>query len=351
MSASGNPKAMIAMSGGVDSSVAALLAARMGYECTGVTMKLYADTDDAGRAAETLGIPHHIVDFSEEFRARVIEPFAASYENGETPNPCILCNTHIKFGLLYEYARANGFEKFVTGHYARITAGPGGTFRLARAADAGKDQSYFLYGLEQEKLARILFPLGGLTKKAVRAIAAEAGLENAEKRESQDICFVPGGGYADFIGRYRGKPRAAGNFVDTDGRVLGRHDGVERYTVGQRKGLGVAFGRPVYVREIRPETQEVVLAGGQEVYTSRIVISDVSWLMCDEELRKMNAAPMRAQIMIRYRAKPAWATVMPAAGDRLSAEFDEPVRAPAKGQAAVLYDEGYVLGGGRIAEV
>ena len=328
------PRALIAMSGGVDSSAAALLAMRMGFECTGVTMTLFGFNEGAERCAKTLGIEHQRVDFTDEFRACVIEPFVSSYEKGETPNPCVVCNKEIKFGILYDYAVSKGFDKLVTGHYARIEEG-----RLMRAADASKDQSYFLCGLTPEKLSRVLFPLGGLTKKEVRAIASEAGLPNADKSESQDICFIPEGGYAEFIEGWRGEAPAAGNFVDTSGRVLGRHGGIERYTIGQRKGLGIALGHPVFVMEIRPGTGEIVLADEEEVYSSRIKISEVNLL---SEIKD------RAQVMIRYKSKPIWATIKSIDGGNLTAEFDEPVRAPAKGQAAVFYEGDYVIGGGII---
>jgi len=329
------PRALIAMSGGVDSSVAALLAMRMGYECAGVTMKLCAEIEGAERVAEALGIEHITVDYSGEFRNLVIEPFVTSYRIGETPNPCILCNRYIKFGLLYDYARENGFDKLVTGHYARIED----SLRLMRAADTAKDQSYFLYCLTPEKLENILFPLGGLSKDEVRAIASEAGFENAGASESQDICFISDGGYSDFIADYSAAPPASGNFIDSEGRVLGWHCGIERYTIGQRRGLGIAVGHPIFVKEIRPDTGEIVLADEHELFASRIGIADVNLL---------SEMPERAEIMIRYNAKPARASVRLTESGSIIAEFDDPVRAPAKGQAAVLYDGNYVIGGGRI---
>ena len=357
MSGSGKPRAMIAMSGGVDSSVAALLAMRKGYECEGVTMNLFADAagaEDAKRAADRLAIPHRVVDLSKEFDEHVIGPFVSSYENGETPNPCIECNRHIKFGALYEYARAAGFDVLVTGHYAVIEEGPFGTYRLKRARDAGKDQSYFLYSLGAEELGHIWFPLGELTKAEARVMAREAGLESAEKPESQDICFIPHGDHAGFIENYRGAPSAEGDFVDTEGRVLGRHSGIERYTIGQRKKLGVALGRSVFVKEIRPLTGEVVLAEESEVFSSGIVLEDVVWrgpARSNTEGRETGSASLRAEIVIRYRAKPVPASVVWAPDGRVSIEFDEPVRAPARGQTAVMYDGDCVIGGGRIAAV
>ena len=345
MSGGKKPRAMIAMSGGVDSSVAALLTKAAGYECVGLTMKLFPDTQDiasAKLAADKLGIEHRAVDFSSEFQERVIEPFIAAYESGETPNPCVTCNSEIKFGRLIEYAKAEGFDRLITGHYAGIYTGPDGACRLKRAKDATKDQTYFLFRLTPDKLRHLLFPLGGLTKKEVRAMAEEAGLPVFDKSESQDICFIPDGDHADFIAARRGTPPAIGDFVDTAGRVLGRHGGIERYTIGQRKGLGVALGRPVFVKEIRKDSGQVVLAGEEEVFASRIELSDVN--MQAEEA----TLPMRVQVMIRYNAKPAWATVRPGPDESLIVEFDEPVRAPAKGQSAVMYDGDLVIGGGRI---
>ena len=337
MSGGEKPKALIAMSGGVDSSVAALLTMRAGYECTGLTMKLFADTKGVESVADSIGIPHKIVDFQDEFRSHVIEPFVGSYEIGETPNPCVTCNTSIKFGLLYDYALAEGFDKLVTGHYARIEGS-----RLLRAVYAKKDQSYFLYGIPKERLGNILFPLGELSKKEARAIAAEAGLENAHSAESQDICFVPGGKHAEFIAGYRGSVSKGGTFVDTHGRILGRHAGIERFTIGQRRGLGIAVGHPIFVKEIRPKTREVVLADEYELFVSHISIGEVN-LFTD--------VPGRAEVMIRYNAKPAQAEISAGPDGSLIAEFDEPVRAPARGQAAVLYDGYYVIGGGSIEDV
>jgi len=334
------PRALIAMSGGVDSSVAALLTMRAGYECVGVTMKLYAEAEDAERVADLLGIRHLTIDFSDGFRKFVVEPFVASYGAGETPNPCILCNNHIKFGMLYDYARENGFDKLVTGHYARIEEGADGSLRLMRAADFVKDQSYFLYGLTPEKLEHLLFPLGDLTKHEVRVIAAEAGFENADARESQDICFISDGGYADFIASYRTGPSKAGNFVDGEGRVLGRHCGIERYTIGQRRGLGIAVGHPIFVKEIRPDTGDIVLADEHDLFASHIEIADVNLV---------SEMPGRAEVMIRYNAKPSRAKLQLSEAGTIIAEFDNPVRAPAKGQAAVLYDGNYIIGGGMIS--
>jgi tRNA-specific 2-thiouridylase len=376
-------KALIAMSGGVDSSVAALLTMRAGYECVGVTMKLFANEDagespdrpccslsgaaDAARVCAGLGIPHYVFDFTEEFRRDVIERFVSSYETGETPNPCIDCNEFLKFGKLLDRALQMGFDKVVTGHYAAIQApdapeNGSGRYRLKRAADQAKDQTYFLYSMTQHQLAHVDFPLGTLTKPAVRSIASEAGFVTAHKAESQDICFVTKGGYADFIEGYRGKASTPGYFVDADGQRLGKHHGITHYTVGQRKKLGIALGRPVFVKEIRPETNEVVLTEEAEVFTDHIAVAHGG------EFRL--AGPVRADVAIRYGAAPTPASVYPArdaqatqaaqaapdasdapdAADQTRSDvvFDAPVRAPAKGQAAVFYQGDIVLGGGRI---
>jgi tRNA-specific 2-thiouridylase len=356
MSTEKKQKVLVAMSGGVDSAVAALLALRMGYDCTGVTMRLIPDggslhcaCDDgkniyedsftaAERAAKMLGIPHQVLDFRDEFETKVIRPFIGSYLNGSTPNPCIDCNTSIKFSMLYKYALENGFEKLVTGHYAKIVT-DGEYLRLARAAHPEKDQSYFLYRLQPDTLLNILFPLGNLSKKEVRDIALEANLECAERGESQDICFIPEDGHAAFIEDYLGEPLVEGVFVDSKGRVLGRHSGISHFTIGQRKGLGIALGKPVFVKEIRPRTNEVVLADEEELFVSQIELEEV--------LLYSDLIP-RAQAVIRYRAKPVWADIKQEQDGRLFVSFDKPVRAPAKGQAAVLYFGDIIIGGGRI---
>ena len=362
------------MSGGVDSSVAALLAQRMGYDCTGVTMRLIPDdgllrcacndgkdscndrkdpcndsivtarsgSDEAVRSAErvagALGIPHLVFDFRREFEAKVIRPFVDSYMNGSTPNPCIDCNAGIKFGLLYEYAKMHGFDKLATGHYARIVS-DGRGIRLARAAHTGKDQSYFLYRLSPEILSGVLFPLGDLNKDEVRNMAKEAELECAERSDSQDICFIPEEGHAAFIEGYLGGSLGEGDFVDASGNVLGRHKGISRYTVGQRKGLGIALGRPVFVKEIRPGTNEIILSDEEDLFTDKIELEDVV-LYADK--------PVRPQVMIRYRAEPVWAEIESESDGHLQVGFDKPVRAPARGQSAVLYFGDIVIGGGRI---
>ena len=354
-------KALIAMSGGVDSSVAALLAMRMGYECVGVTMKLFTNEDanesddrpccslsgaaDAARVCNKLGISHYVFDFADDFREDVIERFVRSYERGETPNPCIDCNTFLKFGKLLDRAIDMGFDKVVTGHYAAIRE-EDGRYLLVRAADKNKDQTYFLYSMTQDQLKHIDFPLGDLTKAEVRDIATEAGFVNAKKAESQDICFVTDGKYSDFIDTYRGDASPPGFFVDKEGRKLGEHRGITHYTIGQRKGLGIALGHPVFVKEICPGTNEIILSDAEDVFVDCIEITDINWIKSKPDVEKI-----RTNVAIRYGAKPSPAILYPDhVLNKAVVEFNKPVRAPSKGQAAVMYENDAVVGGGRICK-
>jgi len=351
------------MSGGVDSSVAAFLLKSAGWEVTGVTMLLCAPADSssvekARSVAEGLGISFETADYRDEFRASVMDAFVSEYESGRTPNPCVICNRTMKFGKMYDDFSERLSDKLsdesplmiATGHYARIEKGTdsnGNTrWMLGKAADLSKDQTYFLCGLSQETLSHTLFPLGSLTKDEVRRIAAAQGFANARTKDSQDVCFIPDGDYAGFIKKYTGHDYAEGNFVDMDGNVLGRHKGIINYTIGQRKGLGIALGKPAFVYRIDTERNEVVLADDSDLYTEHLTVSDFNWVSIDNP-----GQPFRALCRIRYRHREAPCTVTPLAGSRISITFDEPQRAVTPGQTAVLYDiekDLYVLGGGTI---
>ena len=351
-------KALIAMSGGVDSSVAALLTAREGYRCIGCTMRLFDnedaglepgrtccsldDVEDARSVAFRLGMPFHVFNFMEEFRREIMAPFAASYRRGLTPNPCIECNRVMKFSALLRRAKELGCSRLVTGHYAR-TEYAGGRWQLKKALDPDKDQSYVLYTLTQEQLEMVRFPLGELTKTRVRAIAEENGFVNSAKPDSQDICFVPDGDHAAMIGRFTNTPPVPGPFVDRDGRVLGEHRGIECYTVGQRRGLGVSFSEPMYVCAIRPEDNAVVLGPKEALFSREVSVPEFHWISGDIPSR-----PVRGRAKIRYRHREESVTALPEPGGGIKLVFDEPVRAAAPGQSAVLYDGETVLGGGAI---
>ena len=333
-------KAMIGMSGGVDSSAAALLLKREGYDTAG-----QAETD-ARRVAEKLGIPHLVEDLRPQFAKLVMEPFIDEYEQGRTPNPCITCNRQIKFGEMRRIALEKDYGFLATGHYVRKRYDPAaGRYMLERAADRNKDQSYFLYLLTQEQLASALFPMGELTKAEARGLAAEEGLISADRPDSQDICFVPDGDYAGFIERYTGRPSPAGDYVWEDGRTVGRHQGLIRYTIGQRKGLGVAFGHPVYVVKKERETNRVVLGEEPSLFSSRLILTGLH-LQAMDKLE----APLRVEAKVRYRQKEQPAVLHPLDGDTALIEFDKPQRAVTPGQAAVFYDGDTLLGGGVIRE-
>lgn len=353
-----NKTALIAMSGGVDSSVAAYLTQAAGYDCAGATMRLFAtedtalpregsccsldDVEDAKAVARRLGMPHYTFNFSERFRRDVIGRFIAVYESGGTPNPCIDCNRYLKFDQFFLRARELGRNYIVTGHYVRAEKS-GERYLLKKALDPAKDQSYVLYALTQEQLAHALFPLGELTKPQVRAIAEEQGFVNAKKGESQDICFVQNESYGDFIERTTGRTYPPGDFVDTEGRVLGRHKGLVRYTVGQRKGLGLALPAPMYVCRIDVEKNQVVLGRGEELFTDTLTAEGLNLIACERL-----DAPIRVKARVRYRQPEQWATAEQTGPDTLTLRFDEPQRAVTKGQAVVLYDGDVVIGGGTI---
>jgi tRNA-specific 2-thiouridylase len=357
--------ALIAMSGGVDSSVAALLAREAGYRSLGCTMRLYRnedpgsaeesfdgrtccsldDAEDARSVAAKIGIPYRVFNFTDDFRREVIDRFVACYEAGGTPNPCLDCNRFLKFGRLFRRADELGYRTVVTGHYARIGRDPDGRFTLMKAADPKKDQSYFLCSMTQEQLGRVLFPLGNLSKDEVREIAREHGFLNAGKRDSQDICFVPDGDYAAFLRRYTGKEYPEGDFVLRDGTVVGRHRGIVNYTIGQRRGLGVAWTESLYVLAKDPARNEVILGTERELYIRGVRARDFNWIG-----GQAPSEPFRCKAVTRYHQKEADATVIPEEDGAVRILFDEPRRAVSPGQAAVLYDGDRVLGGGEAAE-
>jgi tRNA-specific 2-thiouridylase len=324
------------------------------YDCVGVTMKLIAgggskccsleDINDARMAAWKLGIPHYVLNYTEDFTRFVIEPFIAAYENGETPNPCIECNRHLKFRLLIRRARELEAEALVTGHYARIEqTGPAGRWLLRKGLDPKKDQSYVLYMMSQEELAFTRLPLGKMTKADVRKLALERGLANAGKRESQDICFVPGGDYGTFMEAYTGKHYAPGDIADERGSVLGRHRGLIRYTLGQRRGVGIARNEPIYVTAKNRETNTLVVGPEQSLYSKNLNADRVNLIACPSIPR-----PLRLKVKTRYLQNEQWALVEQTGPAAVHVEFDEPQRAITPGQAAVFYDGDIVVGGGTI---
>lgn len=359
-------RALIAMSGGVDSSASAELMLRAGYDCVGVTMRLFdpteeavrpdlaccttKDVEDAKLVCQTIHIPHLIVDYKARFADTVIAPFIADYENGRTPNPCINCNRYLKFEELFWQANELGCDLVVTGHYARVEHNEEtGRWELKKAIHPEKDQSYVLFNLTQEQLSRIRFPLGGMAKDEVRALAEENHLLTAQKHESQDICFVPTGKYTDFIEEYTGKTYPCGEFVDVrNGAVLGEHKGIIRYTVGQRKGLGLALPQPMYVTKVDPVENKVYLGLNEDLFTTTFVADDVNWISIPG-LEEGESIPVTAKVRYKQPDRPATVTALPEG--RIRVVFDEPQRAITKGQAVVLYDGDTVVGGGTIAEV
>ena len=350
---------VVAMSGGVDSSVAAAMLAEAGHEVIGLSMQLYDqraspeafgsccsldDLYDARRVANTLGIPHYIVNFESEFHDAVVKDFVSEYAAGRTPIPCVRCNADVKFATLVERARGLDAAAVATGHYARVSFDEDRRrYRLRRGVDAAKDQSYFLFSLTQDQLARAAFPVGGLTKAEVRACARRLNLTTADKPDSHEICFVPDGDAGGFVERHLGAEDHAGPIVDSSGRVLGQHRGVHRLTVGQRKGLGLAAGVPMYVLRLDSTTREVVVGPRDELGGRTLEASTVNWIAGEPP-----SGSRRATARIRHRHQDAPAVVSPVGSDRAAVEFDDPQIAITPGQAVVFYDGDDVIGGGWI---
>ena len=355
-------KVVVGMSGGVDSSVAAYLLKQQGYEVIGVTMQIWQKEDnqtveenggccglsaveDARRVAQMLDIPYYVMNFREEFDQKVIRYFMREYLNGRTPNPCIACNRYVKWESLLQRSMQIGADYIATGHYARIEQLQNGRYAIRNSVTAAKDQTYALYNLTQEQLMRTKMPVGAYEKSQVRAIAEELGLYVAHKPDSMEICFVPDQDYARFIEENSGKKIPEGNFVTTDGKIVGHHRGITHYTVGQRKGLNLSMGKPVFVLEIRPETNEVVIGDGTEVYADRLICSDLNFMSVPDFPDNF---PVVAKI--RYNHRGTKAHVRRIGADQAEVIFEEPVRAVTPGQAVVFYDGEYVAGGGTISQ-
>ena len=350
----------VGMSGGVDSSVAALLLKEQGYNVIGVTMQIWQDedrdvvstnggccglsaVDDARRVAEQLDIPYYVMNFKQEFKKYVIDYFVDEYRNGRTPNPCIACNRYVKWESLLTRCMAIGGDYIATGHYANVIQLPNGRYTLREAKGIDKDQTYALYNLTQQQLERTLMPIGQYSKPQIRAMAEAHGLMVAHKPDSQDICFVPDGDYAGYLTKEAGLSSVPGDFVDIHGNVIGRHKGIIHYTIGQRKGLGLAMGHPVFVVDMIPEKNQVVIGENADVFSDRLLCNMVNF-MSIEDL----CGPMHVKAKIRYNHKGSMCTIRKIGEDLVEAVFDEPVRAVTKGQAVVFYEEDHVLGGGRI---
>lgn len=346
-------KVLVGMSGGVDSAVSAYLLKKAGYKSAGVNCRFFKgediftqdnlqDVEDARKTAEKMGIDFHVLYFTEEFKKYVIDDFIRSYECGATPNPCVVCNKHLKFGAMLKKAEKMGFDKIATGHYANIEK-QGERYLLKKGKDLHKDQSYVLYCLSQHQLSHTIFPLGEYTKNEVREIAEDIGFVSARKSDSQDICFIPDGDYASFIEKYTNKKYPPGDFVTIDGKILGEHKGIIRYTVGQRRGLGLALPAPLYVKQKDVENNRVILCDNQTLFTRELTAKNINFIPFDILDRQM-----RVKAKTRYKHTEQWATVEQTGEDSFKLIFDEPQRAISKGQSVVLYDGDYVVGGGII---
>ena len=354
-------RVVLGMSGGVDSSVAAYLLKEAGYDVIGITMQIWQENeeysereggccslssvDDARMVADKIGIPFYVMNFKEIFREKVIDTFVEDYLEGETPNPSIACNRYIKFDELLRRAEGLGADYVATGHYAKIYE-ENGRYVLEKAADDHKDQTYALYNLTQVQLSKTLMPCGDYPKEKIREIAREIDLVTADKKDSQDICFVEDGNHGNFVYSMVPAKKNPGNFVDRDGKVLGTHKGIAYYTIGQRKGLGLALGKPVFVMGISKERNEVIIGDDEDLMHDTLIIDDVNLIMQDELTE-----PIRLQGKIRYAARPAACTLYPMADGRIKVVFDERQRAMTKGQSAVFYDDLKVFGGGTIREI
>lgn len=354
-------KVVVGMSGGVDSSVAAYLLKEQGYDVIGVTMQIWEDeeqqrteenggccglsaVDDARRVADRLEIPYYVMNFKQEFQKKVVDYFVEEYLAGRTPNPCIACNRYVKWESLLKRSMEIGADYIATGHYARIAKLPNGRFAIRNSVTARKDQTYALYNLTQFQLAHTLMPIGEYEKNQVRRIAQEAGLPVAAKPDSQDICFVPDGDYAAFLKKKAGERMPGeGDFVTRDGTVLGKHKGITHYTIGQRKGLGLSMGEPVFVSELRPKTNQVVVGEETQVFKKELLCDHLNF-MGMEDLEE----PRKVWAKVRYAHKGQWCRIEKQGRDLIRAEFEEPVRAITPGQAVVFYEGEYVLGGGII---
>ena len=340
-------KVLLGMSGGVDSSTAAALLLRAGHEVTGATLVMHEihkrDAAAAKMVAEVIGIPHITVDMREDFEKFVLSPFVSEYENGRTPNPCVLCNGYIKFPALLKTADSLGCDHIATGHYAAIGSRDGHPV-ITAATDKAKDQSYFLYMLGKDILSRLLFPLSGMTKPEIRAIAEELKLPSASSPDSQDICFIKDISCADFVRSRSSGEIKLGNFVDTSGKILGQHKGIGSYTVGQRKGLGIASSAPLYVSHIDAESKNIILCRENELYRTTVYAEN-----CRYFAGELPDTPFEASVSLRYTKKPGRATVTAISSNKVIIEFDEPQRAPAPGQSAVFFDGNDLLGGGIIS--